>query len=256
MLAKYKNRRNLHVNIEPDTGQADAINRGFEKSDGNILGWVNSDDVLLSGALEAVCHIFDENPNIDIIYGDAYFIGPMGTIEGKYPTTRFDQSLLLSTCFLSQPSVFFRKSIFEKVGGLREELNYCLDYNLWLKFYLADATFYYLKKPLSATRVYGTTKTATGGMKFVNEILQMLHDELGYVPNCWKLYYNYSKEKSSNKLWRFIKVTIKLLLNRPRAIAEIAPFSMHIAKNKMSGYFTTFGAPYGKHHSQIGNIAE
>ena len=242
------------VHIEADTGQADALNRGFGYSDGAILGWINSDDVLLPGALESVAHAFVENPNVDVVYGDAYFIDASGVIKNKYPTANFDVGLFLNTCFLSQPSVFFRRSLYEKVGGISNDLHYCLDYNLWLKFYLAGAKFYYLRKPLSATRIYEHTKTATGGNAFVDEILQMLLNELGYVPICWKLYSEYSKAirfYPNNQLLASIKVSSRFLLHNPGSFSEILPYVIHITKNKTKNHLTRFFPPFNKHYSDI-----
>ena len=62
------------MRIQSDAGQADALNRGFKYSDGSILGWVNSDDVLLPGALETVVEVFEANPNIEVVYGGAFFL--------------------------------------------------------------------------------------------------------------------------------------------------------------------------------------
>ena len=244
------------MRIQSDAGQADALNRGFRYSDGSILGWVNSDDVLLPGALEAVTQTFEENPDVDVVYGEAYFIDKTGVILSKFPTTKFDANLFLSTCFLSQPSVFFRRAIYEKVGGLNANLHYCLDYNLWIKFYLAKASFYYLQKPLSATRIYGETKTASGGKKFVDEILQMFRDELGYIPECWRLYEKYSNEKCrnpGNNRVNFIKALTRFLLANPGAFPKVLPYVTHLVKHNLGKTFTTSGAPFGMHYSTLGN---
>lgn len=255
VLEKYRHlEREIRIFVEPDAGQADALSRGFNSVGGEILGWINSDDVYLPGAFEAIVQTFEANSDIDVVYGGAYFIDKNGVIQSKYPTTKFRENLFLGTCFLSQPSVFFRRSIFERVGGLRSDLHYCLDYNLWLKFYLADANFVYLDKALSATRIYSETKTASGGDKFVNEILKMLLDEIGYIPINWKLYHEYSKEKkfvSRNNLSHFIIAVKRILLINPKAILEIVPYVIHIVKNRIKNRFIALRPPFGKHYSYI-----
>lgn len=254
VLARYQGVENMHAHIEPDAGQADALNRGFKCSDGDILGWVNSDDVLLPCAVQTVIEAFKDNPDVDVVYGGAFFIDESGIIQSKYPTSIFSEKLLLSTCILSQPSVFFRRSIYDKVGGIRDDLHYCLDYNLWLKFYRADANFLHIKNPLSATRIYSATKSATGGEEFVEEIRSMLLDEVGYIPSCWELYYEYSKEKgfySKNSLIKFMKASCRFLLGKPDTIAEVLPFVSHKAKHKLINQLVMFRAPYGKHYSYI-----
>lgn len=143
------------------------------------------------------------------------------------------------------------------MGGLRTDLHYCLDYNLWLKFYLANATFYYLEKPLSATRIYGVTKTATGGRKFADEILQMFLDEMRYVPDCWKLYSEYSKEIGNNphyKLLKFIKASTAFLLANPGTVTEVAPYFAHLVKYEMNKFLTISRPPFGQHYSKLGNM--
>lgn len=252
VLARHKGSENIHVRIQSDGGQADALNRGFRYSDGSILGWVNSDDVLLPGALETVVEVFEGNPSVEVVYGDAFFINETGIIQGKYPTSEFNEKLLLNKCILSQPSVFYRRSIYNKVGGLRNDLHYCLDYNLWLKFYQAGANFCYINKPLSATRIYGATKGATAGRKYVDEIRSMLLDEVGYIPSIWELYYDYSTEKgfcSKNSLVKFLQASCRFLLDNPNTIKEVISFVSYIARYKVISHLSRFRAPYGKHYS-------
>jgi glycosyltransferase involved in cell wall biosynthesis len=242
------------VHVQSDTGQADALNRGFGFSDGNILGWVNSDDVLLPGALEAVVEVFESNPGVEVVYGDAFFISETGEIQGKYPTAKFSEKLFLNKCILSQPSVFFRRSIYDKVGGVQNDLHYCLDYNLWLKFYQAGARFIYINKPFSATRIYGATKGATAGKKYVDEIRVMLLDQVGYIPRIWGLYYEYSREKefcSEDSLVKFLKASGRFLYNNPGAVTEVIPFVSYIARYKIKNLLARLRAPYGKHYSCV-----
>lgn len=234
-LEKYKVFDSVQIVIEKDNGQADALNRGFVHAKGDIYGWLNSDDVLLKGALSAVAKIFQENPHIDVVYGDAYFIDERGVIQHKYPTAEFNPDLLFSTCFLSQPSVFFKRSIFEQVGGLNHNLIYCLDYNLWIKFFLAGAQFFHLKKCISATRIYPGTKTSSGGGQFVREIHQMLANELGKVPASWALYFEYSElnnYRESNSLSKFMLSCIRFFRTNPSAAREMLPWLMHLFKTR------------------------
>jgi hypothetical protein len=138
------------------------------------------------------------------------------------------------------------------VGGVRNDLHYCLDYNLWLKFHKAGGNFSYIKKPLSATRIYGATKGATGGEKYVDEIRSMLLDEVGYIPNIWKLYYEYSKEKgfySGNSFVKFWKTSGRFLIGNPKTITEFLPFAAYMTKYECMNFLARFRAPYGKHYS-------
>ncbi|MDA3932758.1 MAG: glycosyltransferase family 2 protein [Gammaproteobacteria bacterium] len=161
----------LEVSSIADRGQADALARGFDETDADILGWLNSDDLLLPGALHKVLDRFRHRPEVDVIYGDALFIDAGGTCTGAYPTAPFDPELLKSFCYFSQPSVFFRKSAYRQAGGIDATLDYALDYDLWLRMLATDARFAYIPELLSATRLHGKSKTATGQSAFTREVL-------------------------------------------------------------------------------------
>jgi len=235
VLKKYQGRDDLTVVISEDEGQADAVNKGFKYTSGDILGWLNSDDILLPGSLAAVCKTF-EDETIDVVYGDAYFIDKNLRILGKYPTSKIDQSLFHSTCILSQPSVFFRRSLFEKVGGLNTNLHYCLDYNLWIRFYKSGASFKYIRKTLSATRIHRNTKTAQGGDKFVNELIDMLKEELGCLPVVWSIYADYSQKKEYRKIfvpWKLLTSCFSAIVRSPASFPIIIRWFIHISKRKI-----------------------
>lgn len=160
----------LKVDRGPDQGQADALEKGFATTDADILGWLNSDDLLLPGALQKVLHEFFQRPEIDVIYGDALFIDEEGACIGAYPTAPFDPQLLKSFCYFSQPSVFFRKAAYVRAGGVDAKLDYAIDYDLWLRLLASGARFYYLPELLSATRLHSQTKTSTGQGGFTGEV--------------------------------------------------------------------------------------
>ena len=120
---------------EKDGGQADAINKGFGRTSGQVLGWVNSDDTLAPHALQTVGDFFAKNPDIGIMYGDADFIDGEGEFIGHCQHIEpFDRRRLLHySDFIVQPAAFFRREVFEAVGGLDASLNWAMDYDFWLK---------------------------------------------------------------------------------------------------------------------------
>lgn len=253
ILHSYSFLNDITIRVERDSGQSDALSQAFDETSGDILCWLNSDDVLLPGALEATVKLFDQNPDIDVVYGDALFIDKEGYIVGPYPSTEFDSELLFCTCFLSQPSVFFRRSLYEKSGGLDKDLFYCLDYSLWIRFIKSGGKFYHLKRFLSATRIYSETKTASGGLKFVDEIHQMLFKELGHIPKCWKLYKMYSKSsgfKSNTKSLKFIEASLLFFLSDPFSVKNIYPWILYLIKHKLIRYLRLNYIPIGKHYSE------
>lgn len=138
VLQKYAGRINWIS--EPDNGQADAVNKGIAMATGEIIGWLNSDDVYAPGALQKVMHYFDEHPECQWLYGKCNIIDEEGREIRKWLTKyknfrirKFTaESLLIENC-ISQPAVFFRKSVFNKVGRLATDLPFSMDYDLWLR---------------------------------------------------------------------------------------------------------------------------
>ena len=155
---------------ESDRGQADALYRCFAETDAELLGWLNSDDLLLPGALDHVFERFDRDNQIDVLYGNALFIDQHGACIGAYPVSEFDPDLLKSFCFISQPSTFFRRAVYSRVGGIDPGLQFALDYDLWLRLLKLGATFMHSRRVISATRLHGLTKTNLGGIPFTQEV--------------------------------------------------------------------------------------
>jgi GT2 family glycosyltransferase len=120
---------------EPDEGQADAINKGFARATGAILGWLNGDDLLLPGALNRVRRLFRDEPGTEVVVGNAAITELDLTVthqvrrEGMLD---FDHLIDYSQFHLVQPAVFFTRRAFEAVGPLRTDLHYAMDADLFL----------------------------------------------------------------------------------------------------------------------------
>ena len=156
-----------------DRGQADAINRGFAQTSGDVLGWLNSDDTYAPGALRAAAEFLGANPDVAMVYGDADFIDAAGDRIGRCSHIEpvFSRRRLLHySDFIVQPAAFFRRSAFEVVGGLDPSLNWAMDYDLWLKFAAAKFKVAYLPRVLANYRWLGDSKSAAGGWGRLNEI--------------------------------------------------------------------------------------
>lgn len=138
ILKKYPD--SLRWYSEKDRGQSDAINKGISLSSGEIIGWLNSDDLYFPGALQKVSDYFSAHPDCRWLYGKCRIIDEQGLEIRKWLTwyknrvaRKFYYPALLLENFISQPSVFFRRSAFEATGPLELELPLAMDYDLWLR---------------------------------------------------------------------------------------------------------------------------
>lgn len=146
---------------EPDRGQADAIQKGFERSTGEILAWLNSDDRYFPLALVAVGEFVGKNPKAELIVGNSTRTDHGGRLLNCRRPCRitFDR-LLFGYWGLTQPATFWRRKPFFEVGGLDTDLEFCLDLDLFLKL-LARKPARRLDRYLAAPRVHPASKSST-----------------------------------------------------------------------------------------------
>lgn len=131
----------VHWVSEPDSGQADAINRAFARSRGEIIGWLNSDDAYFDCRViaDVVAH-FAAHPNVDVVYGHCVQTAQDGLIIQVLWAPPFDYALLRTLDFITQPAAFFRR---EAVGDrlLDDRFHFAMDYELWLRLATASKGF-------------------------------------------------------------------------------------------------------------------
>jgi glycosyltransferase involved in cell wall biosynthesis len=169
---------------EEDDGQADAVNKGWRRAQGQVLGWLNSDDVYLPGAVSKAVASLNDHPDAGAVYGEGYHIDKEGKILERYPTEPFDRNRLWETCYICQPTVFVRRSVLEAVSFLDKRLQYCMDYDLWFRIAKAHAMVY-VPDSFACTRFYSETKTLGQRAKVHREILKVVHHHCGAVPPTW-----------------------------------------------------------------------
>ena len=144
----------------PDRGQASAIRKGKETIRGDIVAWLNADDYYFPEALEKVASCFEDDPELDVVYGDAVHVTPEGFFSSYFPPIQtYNSRTLTRRCFICQPACFVRRAAYEKVGGIDPTLRYTMDWDLWCRLSVSDAKFQYIHEPLAAVRYYAGTKT-------------------------------------------------------------------------------------------------
>ena len=172
---------------EPDRGQADAVNKGLLAATGDVIGWLNSDDVYRPKAVETVCAFLAARPDIDVVYGEADLIDEHDQVLGRYYTRPWNRARLRDTDFLCQPAVFFRRRVIEHYGLLDDQLQYCMDYEYWLRLAFGGARFAYLQPILAGSRLYPSNKTLGDRLRVHREINRVLCSYYGRVPDRWVL---------------------------------------------------------------------
>lgn len=142
ILAKYSNEIDI-ICQEKDKGQSDALNRGFKKTTGQILAYLNSDDCYASRTVVSdAVKILTSEPGIDLVYGRRYFIDKNGFYTRAYPYRDYDKELLKKSCYVPQECTFWTREIYERAGGFVDEnLRFAMDYELWLRFLHHGANF-------------------------------------------------------------------------------------------------------------------
>jgi len=233
ILKKYEGTYNLRWISEPDEGHADAVNKGFAMAQGEIIGWLNSDDVYFDrGTISAVVEAFQKHPEADIIYGDCAYIWEDGTILRVQCVPSFRYNRLLRGCFLEQPAVFFRRHVVEN-HKLDKRLKVAIDYEYWLRLG-KQYRFVHIPRILAADRNHrGRISVAQADkLRAVGE--QLRKEYLGQ-PSLW-LRLEWGLDKVFSGLPRRLKGLLLLLwLRRKKDFAFDAKvvWNMRTIKNQL-----------------------
>ena len=172
---------------EPDRGQADAINRGLAGARGEVLGYLNSDDVLCPGALAAVGEAFASDPDLVFAWGRASYLDEGGKPVSPYLVSSDAFERMADACFIAQPAAFFRRKAWDELGPFDESLHHALDYDYWLRIaerYPRERTRF-LDVELAGCRMHADAKTVAGWARALDEIFALVKRRTGYVSLWW-----------------------------------------------------------------------
>lgn len=185
ILKEYENDPRFHWLSELDKGQGDAVNKGWQLCQGDILGWLNSDDTYLEDAIKTQVGELIEHQEIGLVYGNALFIDESDKIVGNYHTRPFDRKRFLHVSSIAQPTAFFRRSLLKKSGLLNINLHYALDFEFFLRL-MWHTTFLYTGKQVATYRLHQSSKTVDGYKQMLSEtiaVVKQVCDEYPAVLN-------------------------------------------------------------------------
>ncbi|MCY2985673.1 MAG: glycosyltransferase [Planctomycetota bacterium] len=168
-----------------DHGQSHAINMGLERTSGDIMAYLNSDDILLPGSLDYVAKYFEQHPEVDVVYGDRLLIDEEDRVINYWVLPEHDSGAIAWADFIPQETMFWRRSAWDSIGSkVDESFHFAMDWDMILRFRSQGKRFAHLPRFLGAFRITESQKTnqlqASVGQQDMNRLRKR---ELGYVPS-------------------------------------------------------------------------
>jgi len=178
IIRKYASRLAWWVS-EPDRGQADAVNKGLAQASGQIIGWLNSDDYYLPGAIRQAMNAFEEHPECGLVYGDTLSVDEAGRPIHLSRYGQWGLADFMRFRIIGEPAVFARKTAWEKAGLLDLKYHFLLDHHLWLRI-ASQTPVYHVPQVWAAARYHSGAKNITHTTEFgreAYEIIQWMEQE-------------------------------------------------------------------------------
>ena len=176
IIKKYQDKID-YVISEKDNGQSDAINKGFRHATGELVGWINSDDLLYPDCVEKIVQLYHQHPDGSIYYPAILDnIDPEGKLLYKSIRKIPNRNHLLNKNYsVIQQGSFYSRNLVKQIGYLDESIYYCMDLDLWLRLLKENGKIYYYQPhALAAFRIWEDTKTTQAGMRFLKNTKQVL----------------------------------------------------------------------------------
>ena len=177
IIRRYEDRLARWVS-EPDNGQTEAINRGFAMAKGEILAYLNSDDLYRPGAVREAVDYLRNHPDVGMVYGDADYVDEEGKSIGRFPAAQTDyRKLRRGYVHIPQQASFFRAELWHRVGPLDPSFYFAMDYDLWVRI-AALSRLRYVSGVWAGFRLHSDSKTLNSDARCWPEMIRV-HRRLG-----------------------------------------------------------------------------
>jgi glycosyltransferase involved in cell wall biosynthesis len=209
VVDRYRDRIDIVI-YEKDKGQSDAINKGFKLAKGELVGWINSDDVLYPDCVEQIVKMYEQRSDGAVYYGSLLdFIDKTGAVIKEKSVMIMDRDHLLKKDYdVIQQGSFYPLKLVKQINYVNEDIHYCMDLDLWLRLLDHGPIYAYNGKPIAAFRKWEETKTTTGTAKFLKDIkkILLLHGASFYAKTILKIHYYTFKSTVKTLLIKSSKV--------------------------------------------------
>ena len=231
IIEKYKDQLAYYVS-EPDNGMYDAINKGFSKATGDIIAWINADDIYMPWTLKTINEVFTKYPETQWLGGKYAFLNEDGTLAQIFPKTsiRCQKDIKNGWCRegmlgpLQQESMFWRSELYTQSGGLDTSYKYAGDFELWTRF-AQHASLSKIDLPLAAFRKRTTSLSKAGKEKYDAEIERAISGKPKYPNIFWRILHNKS----------IVVQLLRMLRCRSGEIFYYALSSQKLSKKRVRG---------------------
>jgi len=171
IIEKYSDRISWWVS-EKDNGQADAVNKGLKQAKGKYIGWLNSDDLYIPGAIHQAVELLEMNPEAVFVFGNVKSIDENGKVTNIMRYDHWKLSDLMHFNIIGQPGVFIRKENLDRVGGLDLNYHFLLDHHLWLRL-AVDSDIIFSDRVWAAARFHPLAKNVASAPDFGKEAIRL-----------------------------------------------------------------------------------
>jgi hypothetical protein len=175
---------------------------------GEVFAWLNADDTFLPGAVRTAVEYLTAHPEIDVVYGEGWWIDDNGAVISRYPTLAWDPKVLERDCFICQPAAFIRASAYRRCG-LDPEINRSFDYDLWIRMAKQGFRFAAIPEYLAHSRMHTGAKTIYEREAVFEASMDLLRRHYGYVPLSWVFGYTTWRRDGRDQFFEPLRPTLR-----------------------------------------------